>query len=311
MKRTNVITEGAILLAIFNVFLLGSLYLPIIGMIFFFLLSTPFIIFTIRHGMKKATLFFVISQLLALLFGSLIALPTAFMFGVSGIVIGSIMQKKKSRYAVLAGGSLSFLVTILIQYMGAVLFFNINFIEEFKKILNESIEMSSSVLSAIGQSSSDQMIEQFRQAVDMFTYLIPSLLVAIAFLFALFTLLFATPIVKRLGMQVDPWPPFRELVFPKSLLWYYLIIMFLRLLQFEEGTFMYTAVINLFFILQWIIVIQGISFVFFYSHHKEVSRGIPLIVTITSFFIPFLLYIIQILGIMDLGFNLRKKAKNK
>ncbi|WP_083800963.1 DUF2232 domain-containing protein [Bacillus sp. m3-13] len=41
--------------------------------------------------------------------------------------------------------------------------------------------------------------------------------------------------IKRLKVKVSPFPPFRELMLPKSLLWYYLIVLILSIMAPEEG----------------------------------------------------------------------------
>ncbi|TXK89307.1 DUF2232 domain-containing protein, partial [Parageobacillus sp. SY1] len=50
MRKTHIITEAAIQLALFAVLFLVSLYVPLLGMIAILFLSLPCMIFTMRHG---------------------------------------------------------------------------------------------------------------------------------------------------------------------------------------------------------------------------------------------------------------------
>ncbi|MEH7558544.1 DUF2232 domain-containing protein, partial [Priestia megaterium] len=79
----------------------------------------------------------------------------------------------------------------------------------------------------------------------------------------------------------------------------------------EQGTFMYVAIINIVMGLQMLVVLQGISFIFYFSHQKGYAKAIPIVVTILALIIPIILQIVRILGIIDLGFNLRKQLDTK
>jgi uncharacterized protein YybS (DUF2232 family) len=46
---------------------------------------------------------------------------------------------------------------------------------------------------------------------------------------------------------------------------------------------------------------------FYFFSKKGISKAVSITVAIVSFLIPIFLYIIAILGIIDLGFDLRKK----
>jgi uncharacterized protein YybS (DUF2232 family) len=79
----------------------------------------------------------------------------------------------------------------------------------------------------------------------------------------------------------------------------------------EEGTYLYTAIINLTYILQFLMIFQGYTFLFSFFHHNGLSKSVSVIIAIVTFLIPIFLYIIGILGIIDLGFDLRKKFKKE
>ena len=101
LRKTHIITEAAIQLALFAVLFLVSLYVPLLGMIAILFLSLPFMIFTMRHGYAYALLLLVASLIISTLIGSLLSLPVALMFGTAGIAIGGMLAKNKSRYMIL------------------------------------------------------------------------------------------------------------------------------------------------------------------------------------------------------------------
>lgn len=308
MKRVNVLTEGAILLALFTVLTLMTLYLPLIGAFLMIFLPLPFILYSVRHGIKAAVTLMAASILITLLVGSLFALPLTLTYAISGIVMGYFYKKKQTPGA-LIGGTIAFLISFVVMYAAAVAFFQIDPIKEATSSMDETIEMARSMMAAIGQEANEAAINQFEEQMKYIGYLIPSMLVSVSFIFALLSHAATIPVLKRLKIKSVPLKPFREWKLPTSIVWYYLIVSFLLFFDLEKGSFLFIAVLNLMFVLQVLLVVQGFSFIFFYSYVKNYSKAIPIAAIILSLILPILMYIVRILGIIDLAFNLRGRVK--
>ncbi|MCM3597260.1 YybS family protein [Metabacillus idriensis] len=308
MKRVNVLTEGAILLALFTVLTLMTLYLPLFGAFLMVFLPLPFILYTVRHGIKAAFTLMAASIFITLIVGSLFALPLTLTYALSGIVMGYFYQKRQTAGA-LIGGTIAFLISFVVMYAASAAFFQIDPIEEATGSMNETIDMAKSMMAAIGQEANEAAINQLEEQMKYIGYLIPSLLVSVSFIFALLSHAVTVPVLKRLKIQLLPLKPFREWKLPSSIVWYYLIVSFLLFLNLDTGSFLYIAAVNLLFVLQVLLVVQGFSFIFFYSHVKKYSKAIPVIAVILSLILPILMYLVRILGIIDLAFNLRGRVK--
>lgn len=308
--QAKVITEGAILLALFSVFLFISLYIIGLGMITVFLLPLPFIIFTVRNGYQKAVVLFIAALLLSFVIGSVFTIFSALLFATTGIVIGELFRCKKGYYQVLLAGSMTFLIGSVLMYAISVWLFKMDIIKEGLNSVDKSVDMAINIISGLGQQPDEKVIESLKSMVDMIQYLIPTAFIFSAFIFTIITLFFSKHVLKRLKLSLGPWPTFARLTLPRSLLWYYLLMMILTFFNLEEGSFFFTAVLNLFYILQILMIVQGFSFLFYYCGYKGYQKTIPIVITILSLLIPFLLYIIRILGIIDLGFDIRKRLTN-
>lgn len=314
MKNVHKLTEGAVLLAVFTVLLLMSLYIPVFGVLLTFVLPLPFILFAAKNKRSDSIVFFIAGLLFSLIVGTVISIPITLAFGLTGLVIGDFIREKKERSVTFIGGTLTFLVVSILIYAAMNVLFNINFVEEMTKVMDESIEMSRSVVDSIGAGAADteELFTQLETAMKTMETLIPSILVMMSLSTAFIIQLIAFPIVKRFGVEVTKWNSFADLTFPKSILWYYLITIFGTLMMNpEEGTFWYMALLNLSFILQMLMVIQGLSFVFFFSRLKGWPKAVPVIILILTVFMPIFLYIIRILGIIDIGFDLRKRLDKR
>jgi uncharacterized protein YybS (DUF2232 family) len=314
LKHTNTykLTEGAILLAIFTVLLLVTLYIPGLGLVVNFFMALPFMMFAAKYDDKSVIVFTIAASLLSLIFGTLLAIPLALLYGVTGAVMGSMIRREKSRLVVFVAGALAFLANTIVQYAASVLLFNLNMIEEFMSTFQESISTTVEMLENMGQSVEEGVVEQLEASVALMETLMPSMFVMASFMIVFIIQLVSIPILKRFGVKVNHWGAFREMVLPKSLLWYYLISLFASIfIQPEPGSYWYWALTNLVFILQFLMLLQGFSFLAFFIYTKGYSKAVLVVTIILSLLIPFVLYIVRILGIIDLGFDLRKRLLEK
>lgn len=309
MRNTYALTEAAIQLAIFIVLFLASLYVPLLGMMISLFLSLPFIVFTMRHGYRPALVLLTAAVIVSTLISSVLSAFAAVMFGTSGIVIGALLAKQKNRYVVLAAATVAFLVNMVIDYIMSVKFFELDIIAQTLSILSDSFHTAVQVMESAGKNPPEATIARFEQGLKLIKYVTPTLFVIAALASAYLTMIVSVPILKRLKLSVGTWPPFRELMLPKQLVWYYLFVLIATFFPLEQGTFAFVVVINLYYVLQLLFAIQGFSFLYYVAYRKQIAKGIVVAGTIVCLFIPFLLYLIAILGIIDLGFELRKRVQ--
>ncbi|WML50382.1 YybS family protein [Neobacillus sp. PS3-34] len=313
MKNVRKLTEGAILLAAFTILLLLTIYVPVLGIGVNFFLSLPFILFAAKNDWKSILVFIIASLFISFIAGNVFAIPLALAYGTTGAVMGFLLQRNKGRTAIFLSGALVFLINFVIQYAVSIVFFKVNMIDDAINMMRDSLDTSVNMLKGFGQEqANEKMVEQMKNGLDLIDTLVPSLFVMSSFLMVFLIQLVSMPIVKRFGIPIGSWRAFRDIKLPKSLLWYYLVTMLASmLLHPEKGTYLFAALLNLSYILQLFMMVQGISFIFYFFHRRGSSKTIPIIITILSFLLPVFLSIVRILGIIDLGFDLRKRMENK
>ncbi|ABO68757.1 MULTISPECIES: YybS family protein [Geobacillus] len=307
MRKTHALTEAAIELALFAVLLLLALYVPFIGFIAALFLALPFMVFTMRHGLIPAWLLLAAALVVSGLIGSLLSLPMALMFGTFGIAVGAMLVKKKNRYLVLLIGALVFLANIVLDYVISIQFLQVDMIQDTLALVRESFDTAMRVMEGMGQTPPTEMKKQFEQAIVLISYMTPTLFFVASFVLAYVTIIVSLPVMKRLKLPVGTWPPFRELSLPKSVLWIYVLVLVLSLFPLKEGTFTYIAVLNVSYVLQLALIVQGFSFLYYAAYKKGIGKGVVVAGTVICLFLPFLLYLVAIFGIIDLGFDLRRR----
>lgn len=313
MKNVRKLTEGAILLAAFAVLLLLTIYVPFLGMIVNLFLAVPFMLFAAKNDGKSIVVFIVASLLLSFIVGTIMSLPLTLAYGTTGVVIGYLIQKQKNMGVLFITGSLVFLINLILIYVVSIVLFKVDMITEMIEMMRESLDVSADLLKNFGNTQeSEKVLEQFNNGLNLIKTLIPTLFVLSSFFIVFIMQLISFPIIKRFGVKVEKWKSFKEISLPKSLLYYFLLTLLVNMLMNpEEGSFWYMAIINMTYILQFLMILQGYTFIFYYFDKKGFSKAISITIAIVSFLIPIFLYIVGILGIIDLGFDLRKGFNKK
>lgn len=303
--------EGGLLLAVFIGLLVLTVYIPFLGFMASFFLALPFILFSAKYERKDAALFLAVSLLSGFLAGGFAGLSFAFLYGLTGVTLGDFIRKRKTRMAGFIAGSLVFLVVLVIQYIASIVFFDTNIIKDLLQGMEQRFHRSLDIVELPGTVGKEELAEQIGQLIKIAEILIPSFFVVISFAYVLMIQLVSFPIASRFLPYVPKWKPLREWVLPRSLLWYYLIVLLISLfVPLEQESYLYAAVLNLSFVLQLLMFIQGLSFIFYFFHVKNQPVAVPVLITAAVFIFPaFSLPLVRILGIIDLGFRLREKLK--
>ncbi len=221
--------------------------------------------------------------------------------------MGDFIRRGKSRVALYMAASFIYLINLVGTYIVSIYFLKINFIKDTLEALKKAFEQSIELMKAFGQGNANLTIEQVEDTFKLLEILVPSLFIITSFVAVFVIQLVCFPIVKRLGVKVDNWGELHTFSFPKSILWYNVIAMVIAyLFHIEKGSLGFSILLNTILILQWCMVVQGMVFLFFLAKRYELPKATPIIMTVLTFIFPFLLSIVWILGIIDLGYDLKK-----
>ncbi|MEW9575323.1 YybS family protein [Bacillus toyonensis] len=308
MKQTKFITEGAALLAIYAILLLVSLYVPVLGTVVTFALPLPFILFTIKYRLSNAFIIFTAALFITVIVSQPLNLVKTIMFGLIGIVLGSMYKKRKKPIEILMAGTLAYLIGFVLIYVASIKFFNIDLMKQIQNMFNEGMAQSEKMVSAAGMPISKEQKELFGRFNEILQTLFPSLLVMVSVCFSWITVLLSGSVLRKLKYDVISWPKFKDIQLPKSIVWYYVIFILLAtFIKVEPASYLYMVFSNLYVIFALLLVLQGLTFITFLAHRKGFTKGVPIISFIVCMFIPMMFPLVTILGIIDLGISLRSK----
>ncbi|WP_284140645.1 YybS family protein [Virgibacillus sp. LDC-1] len=313
MNQSKKITDGALLTAIFVVLMLLWWYFSFFSVITVFLLPIPFIIFSYRYDWKPSLLMFVAAAVITMLFATVISIPITLLAAAGGIMIGTAMHHRASPYEAWARGTVGFVIGMLFSFLFSQIVFQINFTAEFDNMIQQSMQMSRDMMQQLGvEDQIEGQIELLEQQFLMVKNLIPVMFVVMSMLFALVSQWLSYKLINRIEKKTYQFPPFRMLRFPVAIVWIYFVAMIVSFFQPDPNGILFLGVQNVLMLAGFFMVIQGLSFVFFYAHEKKLTKAIPILLIVFIVIIPFILLpLVRILGIIDIGFRLRERVSKK
>ncbi|MCK6162737.1 YybS family protein [Bacillus pumilus] len=312
MKQTKALVEGAIMISIFSVMMLFYLYVPLLSIIFFLAAPIPIILYTIRHGLKKGIAAGAIGIVISFLIGSLAGLMSAPILIAAGLGMGVFYSRRQPGNAIITG-ALIYLFSFLISFIVSVQLFQVDIMGIAKESVEQMIPMLESVLKQSGASEQNiaKQLKQFREMQDAALSALPVALLIGVTLLAFVNHWFVQPLIKRFVKDMPVLKKFKDMRLPKSMVWYYLLTLLLMLIRTEKGSFLWLVQTSAFQILFILVLIQGFSFIFYYCHEKSISKAVPIFAIVLGVLYPPVGVIVRIIGIADIGFDLREKVKNK
>nr|WP_285859653.1 YybS family protein [Bacillus pumilus] len=288
------------------------LYVPLLSIIFFLAAPIPIILYTIRHGLKKGIATGAIGIVISFLIGSINGLMTAPILIAVGLGMGVFYSRRQPGNAIITG-ALIYLFSFLISFVVSVQLFQVDIMVIAKESIEQMIPMLESVLKQSGASEQDiaKQLKQFREMQDAALSALPVALLMLVTLTAFVNHWFVKPLIKRFVKDMPALKKFKDMRLPKSMVWYYLLTLLLMLIQTEKGSFLSLVQTSAFQILFILVLIQGFSFIFYYCHEKSISKAVPIFAIVLGVLYPPVAVIVRIIGIADIGFDLREKVKNK
>jgi len=312
MGKSNKITDAALLTAAYIILLLITAFIPLLGTFTFFALPIPFILYTAKYNWQPALMMFIVASLLSLIFATLFSLPMTLLMAIGGIMIGSAIYESKSAYETWARGAVGFVIGLIFVFIIIQFLFQINIYDEIDMVIAETMNMMQTMASQVGMESEiNEQLSVIEEQMYTFKDLIPASMAIISILMAFVSQWLSYKVMNRIEQRKLYFPTFKSFNLPVSLIWVYFIALLGSFFITENEGGAYLVVMNVILLSMVLLAIQGFSFVFFYADHKNYSKAIPITLVIITLIIPgIFLLLVRILGIIDLGFGLKKRIEN-
>ncbi len=307
-NQTKALVQGAAMVAIFTLMMIISAYIPLAFMLVFLFAPLPFAWYSAKYKRSTSILVAIVGCILTFITSGLVILPFAFIFALVGIMIGAAIRQQKSKLYLFMSSGIAVLLSTAIVFLAYVRLAGINMVEIGVEMAKKNYEQTAAMSQNLtGQSTITP--DQVEAVSKMMELTVPSTVTLGAFFVAFVLMSINLPILKRLGLNVPKFAPFQHMRLPRSILWYYMIILCINLfIRPEPGSTLDVIVLNVSYILWVLLILQGISFIHYFISKKGMPIGVKWIATLLA--IPLSSFMI-LLGIIDLGFDVRSLVKGK
>ncbi|HLR08669.1 MAG TPA: YybS family protein [Bacillota bacterium] len=305
------ITDGVRLTAVFIVILLVSLFVPIINIVAVFGLAVPFVIYSARHGWKAAVPMAIASVVLAFFVATFVSFPLALLMALGGLMIGQAIHANLSPYETWARGTVGFIIGLVFAFVFTQLVLHVNWMDEMEQMMREYTQMTKDLMAQFGTlDQADEQLALMEEELLRMTDFLPAGLAFAAILLAFISQWISYKVMNRLDDQTLRFPPFRTMKMPVSIVWIYFFALIVTFFDLDSDSLLLIASENVRMVAGMLMMIQGFSFIFFFSHHKKMSKALPIASVVVTLFLPFIfIFPVRILGIVDIGFGLRERLE--
>lgn len=292
--KTRAISEGAMLLALLAVFLFLNIQFASVFALLFFLLSIPYVIYSIKHGMRYGFIFAFSSLFIVLIVGDI----TSLFYLSSAIVIGLLyaygMKRSYSYVSLLCMGSVAnvMVTMIAVLLLGSLLGYD---------LLSEVKVVQTTMASLVHWDAN--LMYQIALISVVFSYL------ALACMQAFIVLQASLVLLQRLRVaQVQLKKAHFRLAKTVALLCMISGFVLWFAMQQSNSSLVYNIILFVFIASYGLCIVNGAIYALSRIPVKKRSQGIVFVLLLACF-IPVLQTGIALLGIIDSLFSLRLKRK--
>jgi uncharacterized protein YybS (DUF2232 family) len=143
--------------------------------------------------------------------------------------------------------------------------------------------------------------------VEKVTWLLPFFILSFAAFYVFLTHGIVRKMMKKTESPLPHLPPMHEWRMPKSMVWYFFIVLAAGLMITDQSDLYYQmVVINLLPLFMVIFVVQAVGLLYAFVQFKKWSKLIPILVIVLCL-LPPVLYLVCFLGIIDIMMPLRQR----
>jgi uncharacterized protein YybS (DUF2232 family) len=312
--QTKALVEGAIfagVTALLGIVYYYSQYLGIIAMVW----PVPVIIVGYRNGLKASILSAMSAGLIvSMLTQPLVGVGLLIGFGLPGILMGYMIKKEVSPYAIVLLCGLVLSLTMVGEFVLSLMASGIDistFFTTIETTFRQQMDFVLSIYRQMGIAEKDlqYMSSYFSKTVDMIKLIFPSALVVSGLMFSLIDYKLTRLILKRIGHTLPDIEKFSRWRIKEP---YSYILIGMAVLAGAVSYFKIselTAVaLNVSTVVMLIFSVIGVSVIVYYSRVYGERYDIPKALRITIVVLVVLVFMqfVALVGILDMVLNLRK-----
>lgn len=313
-SSTQAIVEAGLLAAIILVTYIITNYVPVIGVVFSFVLPIPLTILYLRRGIKISVMtVFINTIIMAMISNPLTAISTTVLYSLTGLTVGYGIKRQWESTRIIAISTISNILGLVLN-----IFITVYLVlgDNIYKVLNEQIDIIKSsldtalkVYNTMGINIDESQVDIVKEllTLDNVLILLPIFLLSSGFIFSLINYNITKGIGKRLNIKIKGVKSFSSWYIDNRLGGIVIIVTLIFLILSNQGIYFGTVMVVVFSsILKITLALIGCSNLSYFLKNKlKLRKGLVLIACVISFIDPRLGNILVSIGLSDLIFDFR------
>lgn len=296
----------------FGLFFCGML-IPILAFPLMFLYSFPSLMLTFRQSAASGvTCVIITTSALFMIFPPLLPLIFFQAFGLAGVFLALAAKKIKNAPDLIIAGVI---ISLGCKLLTAFIIYTLTGVNLFAP---DTAELEKALASFVGSMSSfsPAASESIRKnpglVIDEMVLLIPYTIILFSIVEVLLTFILSSRLHKKATGEVFfKLPPFAEWTFPQNVLFAMIVGLICELIsqKAENPYFLRQLSVNLVALTRTFFIVQGLAVACNFMETKGFPRAARIVMIVLTPLIGVLGDMFSILGILDIGFNLRKRIR--
>jgi uncharacterized protein YybS (DUF2232 family) len=293
-------------------FLSCALWLPLLGPVAGLLTPLPFFYYSFRAGPARGAVMTIVVVLAVILLGSVAGFTKmavlAAEYGLLGYLLSRLLAVERSLAETVGLASAVLATTGVIAILLMAALKGVNVIEAVTAYIAEEFRYATEAYrqSGLVETQGEDLELTVKGFVEVFSRLLPSLMVVGTVLVVWLNTLFARFIAGSRGLAIAKTPPATLWQVPEKLVWFFIAAGFAAFLS--QGLFQWAA-LNVLVVLTMVYFFQGLCILIFYlNKHKAppwMRFGAYALIALQQLFI----LVLALAGLFDQWLDLRKIHK--
>ncbi|BGE81057.1 DUF2232 domain-containing protein [Staphylococcus petrasii] len=276
--------------------------LPVVGLILCLFATIPGVILW-NKSIPSFGIGALVTVILTTLLGNTFVLSAMILVLLLSFVIGQLLKERASKERILYIATVYLSIFALVAFMLLQVFKKMpsasTLIKPFKDTLHDAI-----VTAGVESDYKAILEEGFRQM----SVQLPSFIILLIFIFVLINLIITFPILRKFKVATPIFKPLFAWQMNRSLLWIYMIVLLCVMVATEPSIFQ-SIVLNFEVVLSLLMYIQGLSLIHFFGKARRMPDGVSILLMVVGTLITPFTHIVSLLGVLDLGINLKRMIK--
>ncbi len=265
-------------------------------------IMVPIVVAYVNSNLKTFIFLFLILWVLLYVFGGklgLLLIGLSLFYFPAAMLMGHLYRKQSKAKVVITAGMAALFAELLLILVGFSLA-GVNIPLLLSQFAQDSVYNTPLMQQLVPLELQEQYLLIMRQMIPLFMILFSAY-------YAVITHWISRKLLDRPERRIPKLEPIKDWMVPKSLVWYYLIALFLDFVMNRDAqSTLEMILINLVPLLMFVFAIQGISFLFFIADLKKWNKALPVVGIVL---LPFFAQVISLLGIFDVAFQVRKRIR--